>query len=1463
MLQNFSHILVLFFLLNISINGHDHYIQSSSSFFSQNNIDKRHVIKNSTIPYEKTGRNIKRPLSTDSLINRQTLERNYIKKQKTNYHTSNNFIRNQQESIESKSIVKRKINPLYSDLILYSNNQTNLNSSIQMMKTFQFSSINRIMINISKLNIDIETKNISIVFHDIVTDFLHLKHSQSISIQYSTSMSNNEMISIKKYFIEKILIILDEYINNKINKDLIDKKSNQINLIYENLTDIFNIYESNFDSIYFTRIHTKENLTLIINSIMSTTEYVDDKYCSIKFKYFNYIYCIKIDFNKILWNLPKEDNSIQSLKLFNSINIQTQILSYEENHHPQVFQYKTNSKTTEPLIVCYYTNWSQYRHGPGRFYPENLDVNLCTHIVYAFAKLDNDRIVPYEWNDESTPWSVGMYQRIINLRKSNKLKVLLGLGGWNHGSHPFSNMVHNETQRTNFIRATIRFLEKHQFDGLDLDWEYPGSREGSRPSDKQHFSNLLIELKEAFRPFHFLLTAAVGAGKPTIDAAYEISQVCQILDIVNLMSYDLHGSWETKTGIHIPLYSRQNDNQLDKQLTQDWSVRYWINNGCSPSKIVMGLALYGRTFRLASPSKNYIGAPAVGPGNAGLYTNEQGFLAYYEICTRVKQQGWTKIFDEEQKTNYAYKDEQWVGYDDLYSIGYKIQYVQEMGLAGIMFWAADLDDFTGSVCNEGKYPLMNKAVSLIRSQIQPTISSIKINSTKSSFQEKKRIVCYYTNWTQYRPDQGKFYPEDLDGSLCTHIIYASAILKNSKLAPFQLNDEDTQSNKGMYSRVLALKKTHNIKILLGVSGPNFGSADFSHMVENEQLRKVFVYQATLFIRDHQFDGLNLDWEYPVNRLGSRSQDKQLFTSLVKELKEAFEPYNLLLTATVAAEKSTIETAYEIDKIAKYVDFINLMTYNFHESGSKNMTGHHTALYAHPQEDQYQMTLNQNWSVNYWIKQGMPKEKISMGLATYGRTFKLFNNSNRGIRLLSSGPGERGKYTREYGFIAYYEICEKLNSGQWTSEYDDIQKSMYAYDEDTWVSYDNIQTISIRANYVIEQNLGGVMIWAADLDDFSGKFCNNGRYPLMNAVANIIRTGQIQPIYISTRPTSTSRTYSTIKMTKFTLPLQSNALSSWTSWLTRSSPINILSQSIVCMTRINPVLFNSVNINLCSHLIIIERDLLSIDIDLFQSTLSLDILKQLKVMKRKNENLKIFYSILGQWNSKHFDLLRNDQQRQKLNKKIEQYLTNYTFDGLDIDWNIQVDQIPSLTDKHLLSTWLLELRYLFVANKYSLSIGISGEKHIIDSYYDFNIISKMVDFIRLMAFDWTRINETSLTNRVNSLENQRYNYQFNYINWLINYIKILGVSSKQISLSIQTYGRLFEFIYQNQYLIRSSRIDSSKILPYSHICKLLKTKDFIQEYDNKTSSSYLFNFKTKQLISFDTIDDIQIKVNISF
>ena len=90
----------------------------------------------------------------------------------------------------------------------------------------------------------------------------------------------------------------------------------------------------------------------------------------------------------------------------------------------------TDSSVDKKRSVCYYTNWSQYRPGQGRFYPENVDPSICTHIIYAFAKMTNYKLAAFEWNDEDTDWSIGMYHRAMDLKKKNpKLKIMLAVGG--------------------------------------------------------------------------------------------------------------------------------------------------------------------------------------------------------------------------------------------------------------------------------------------------------------------------------------------------------------------------------------------------------------------------------------------------------------------------------------------------------------------------------------------------------------------------------------------------------------------------------------------------------------------------------------------------------------------------------------------------------------------------------------------------------------------------------------------------------------------------------------------------------------------------------------------------------------------------------------------------------------------------------------------------------------------------
>jgi len=199
------------------------------------------------------------------------------------------------------------------------------------------------------------------------------------------------------------------------------------------------------------------------------------------------------------------------------------------------------------------------------------------------------------------------------------------------------------------------------------------------------------------------LTAAVAAGKGTIDTAYEIGALNNYLDILNIMTYDYHGGWDRICGANAPLYAHPSQNA--QEFCVDFTVNYYIQGGFSPSKIAMGMGTYGRAMRLASANANGLGSAATGAGTAGTWTREAGFLSYYEIC-RALSQGWTRVYDGTTRTPYAHSGLEWVSYDDEQSLTEKCNYVKSKNLAGAMFWALDLDDFSGAYCGKGRYPLV-------------------------------------------------------------------------------------------------------------------------------------------------------------------------------------------------------------------------------------------------------------------------------------------------------------------------------------------------------------------------------------------------------------------------------------------------------------------------------------------------------------------------------------------------------------------------------------------------------------------------------------------------------------------------------------------------------------------------------------------------------------------------------------
>jgi len=205
----------------------------------------------------------------------------------------------------------------------------------------------------------------------------------------------------------------------------------------------------------------------------------------------------------------------------------------------------------------------------------------------------------------------------------------------------------------------------------------------------------------------------------------------------------------------------------------------------------------------------------------------------------------------------------------------------------------------------------------------------------------KIVVCYWGTWANYRPKDGKFTPEDIDASLCTHLIYSFAGLdaETDSIKPLDpwMDLEEGYGLQG-YRKATDLKYAYNhLKVTIAIGGWNEGSKKYSEMAADPERRKRFVESVIAFCQEHNFDGLDLDWEYPGKRGGS-PDDKANFIELIKDLKRAFRPKGLLLTAAIGAAAPTIDVAYDIPQMYKYLDYIHVMCYDYHGKWDRK-TGH--------------------------------------------------------------------------------------------------------------------------------------------------------------------------------------------------------------------------------------------------------------------------------------------------------------------------------------------------------------------------------------------------------------------------------------------------------------------------------------------------------------------------------------------
>ncbi|XP_076936586.1 class V chitinase CHIT5a-like [Bidens hawaiensis] len=319
----------------------------------------------------------------------------------------------------------------------------------------------------------------------------------------------------------------------------------------------------------------------------------------------------------------------------------------------------------------YWPTWPQ-----DSFPPSNIETSLFTHLYYAFLTPNTET---YQFDiDESTASALNSFTTTLH-GKNPPVKTLFSIGGGSFGTETFTSMASSPDSRGTFISSTIQVAREYNFDGIDIDWEYPQTQ-----TAMDNFGLLLDEWRVAINEEaestgnpQLLLSAATNY-KSIVDGVskYPVESINNNLDWINAMCYDYHGPWTPDaTGTLAALYDPNGD------VSTSDGLQSWIDAGIQKVKLVMGLPLFGRTWKLQNPSVNGIGAPAlgIGPGN-------EGAMLYSEVQEFNAQNNAQVVFDEPTVSYYSVAGTSWIGYDDIESVQKKIEYAQSLNIGGYFFW---------------------------------------------------------------------------------------------------------------------------------------------------------------------------------------------------------------------------------------------------------------------------------------------------------------------------------------------------------------------------------------------------------------------------------------------------------------------------------------------------------------------------------------------------------------------------------------------------------------------------------------------------------------------------------------------------------------------------------------------------------------------------------------------------------
>ncbi|KAK0560437.1 hypothetical protein OC861_006279 [Tilletia horrida] len=340
--------------------------------------------------------------------------------------------------------------------------------------------------------------------------------------------------------------------------------------------------------------------------------------------------------------------------------------------------------------IGYYAGWAtDPASRPFNQYPPSMiKANVLTHINYAFALVGSDFKLQAMSANDPKQWS-----QVIALKSQNpELKVFLSVGGWTFNdpptSHIFSNLVASAANTNTFINSALTVMQTYGFDGLDIDWEYPGADDrGGVPADRANYVKFMTSLNNAFKSGgrSYGLTWTAPSSYWYLQH-FDLQGLTAVTDWINLMTYDLHGVWDgVDPYIGSYVFGHTNLSEIKT------SIDLFVRNKIPMSKITLGMAFYARTYTLTLPSCSEPGCEFSGAGRPIGSSVKGGIESYADIQTIISN-GADPTFDEKAAIKYlVYEGDQWLSYDDADTWLLKMDYANSICIGGTMIWSVDMD----------------------------------------------------------------------------------------------------------------------------------------------------------------------------------------------------------------------------------------------------------------------------------------------------------------------------------------------------------------------------------------------------------------------------------------------------------------------------------------------------------------------------------------------------------------------------------------------------------------------------------------------------------------------------------------------------------------------------------------------------------------------------------------------------